>query len=417
MNSIKNLLNIQDRHIKMIKSYEAPVKGQIVKIVEATLNNRPSRCPKCQAKIKLHKHGTKVAHILLSEVSGFKTYLYLAKQTYFCPSCRQYSSAFTDIHEPNCFISKALNLAIAQDLTKKRSASSIAKDHNVSPSVVQRKLESFDVDTFYKQSHLPTVLSFDEFHGVNGMNFIVQNAETGEIFNVLENRHFDHLLAYFKTFPLIEREKVDVVTTDLYQPYFRLIRDAFPHARIVVDRFHITQLIGRAFMQLRTQIMKDFPKGSKEYRHLKRFWKLLQKDEQELKFGERTYNSSFRQLINEREIIDRIMTYHPQLAEHYDFYQDILWSVKHHHFDSFETALDRLMTTPLDERFKTIIRTFKNCLKEIKNSLELPYSNGPLECTNNHIKVIKRIGYGYTNFENFRRRIFLVTNFAHQINV
>nr|WP_269160910.1 transposase [Enterococcus sp. BWB1-3] len=36
-----------------------------------------------------------------------------------------------------------------------------------------------------------------------------------------------------------------------------------------------------------------------------------------------------------------------------------------------------------------------------------PYSNGPLECLNNHSKVLKRMTYGFHNFTNFRERIFL----------
>ncbi|MGX7139555.1 transposase, partial [Enterococcus silesiacus] len=44
---------------------------------------------------------------------------------------------------------------------------------------------------------------------------------------------------------------------------------------------------------------------------------------------------------------------------------------------------------------------------EIKNALELPYSNGPLECLNNHIKVLKRNAYGFRNFYNFKLRISL----------
>nr|WP_256924836.1 transposase [Enterococcus sp. 4G2_DIV0659] len=44
---------------------------------------------------------------------------------------------------------------------------------------------------------------------------------------------------------------------------------------------------------------------------------------------------------------------------------------------------------------------------EIRHALELPYSNGPLECLNNHIKVLKRNAYGFRNFYNFNLRITL----------
>nr|WP_276205065.1 transposase [Enterococcus plantarum] len=49
----------------------------------------------------------------------------------------------------------------------------------------------------------------------------------------------------------------------------------------------------------------------------------------------------------------------------------------------------------------------KKVQTSIKNALNLPYSNGPLECLNNHIKVLKRNAYGFRNFYNFKLRITL----------
>ncbi|WP_369678350.1 transposase, partial [Enterococcus faecium] len=40
-------------------------------------------------------------------------------------------------------------------------------------------------------------------------------------------------------------------------------------------------------------------------------------------------------------------------------------------------------------------RTFKKFLPQIQNALHYSYSNGPLECLNNHIKVLKRNAYGF----------------------
>ncbi|WP_143456354.1 transposase, partial [Secundilactobacillus silagei] len=45
----------------------------------------------------------------------------------------------------------------------------------------------------------------------------------------------------------------------------------------------------------------------------------------------------------------------------------------------------------------------------IENTLKhKDYSNGPLEGTNNRIKVLKRSGYGYTRFKNFRLRVLVM---------
>ncbi len=53
------------------------------------------------------------------------------------------------------------------------------------------------------------------------------------------------------------------------------------------------------------------------------------------------------------------------------------------------------------------MRTFKKFLPQIRNALRYSYSNGPLECLNNHIKVLKRNAYGFRNFYHFKRRIMI----------
>lgn len=53
-------------------------------------------------------------------------------------------------------------------------------------------------------------------------------------------------------------------------------------------------------------------------------------------------------------------------------------------------------------------KTYQHWAYEIKNSLEVHYSNGPIEGTNNKIKALKRITFGMSKFENFKSRIMLL---------
>lgn len=58
--------------------------------------------------------------------------------------------------------------------------------------------------------------------------------------------------------------------------------------------------------------------------------------------------------------------------------------------------------------FKSCAKTYFNCVREIRNSLLVPYSNGPMEGYNNKIKILKRITFGFRNFDNFKARILLM---------
>ena len=55
----------------------------------------------------------------------------------------------------------------------------------------------------------------------------------------------------------------------------------------------------------------------------------------------------------------------------------------------------------------------KNWKPYILNAFDCPYSNGFTEGCNNGIKTLKRIAFGFRNFQNFRARILLAANPVH----
>ncbi|HET1035595.1 TPA: transposase, partial [Streptococcus pneumoniae] len=57
--------------------------------------------------------------------------------------------------------------------------------------------------------------------------------------------------------------------------------------------------------------------------------------------------------------------------------------------------------------FQTVFKTFLKDKEKVINALQLPYSNAKLEATNN---LIKRNAFGFRNFENFKKRIFIALN-------
>ena len=60
------------------------------------------------------------------------------------------------------------------------------------------------------------------------------------------------------------------------------------------------------------------------------------------------------------------------------------------------------------KEFDEVVMMLNNWQTEILNSFGQDYSNGFTEGTNNSIKVIKRIAFGYKTFKNFRKRILMV---------
>ncbi|VGZ14472.1 transposase [Streptococcus pyogenes] len=70
----------------------------------------------------------------------------------------------------------------------------------------------------------------------------------------------------------------------------------------------------------------------------------------------------------------------------------------------------------LNHTFKTALNTltlmrYKNY---VTNAIELPCSNAKLEATNKLIKHIKRNAFGFRNFDNFKKRIYLALNITKE---
>jgi transposase len=69
------------------------------------------------------------------------------------------------------------------------------------------------------------------------------------------------------------REMVQFVVMGMYRPYMILVKEIFPNAEIILDRFHIIQHLSCAFSITRTQIMNKLKKnggeGEKQYRCIK----------------------------------------------------------------------------------------------------------------------------------------------------
>ena len=113
--------------------------------------------------------------------------------------------------------------------------------------------------------------------------------------------------------------------------------------------------------------------------------------------------------LTNKEILDKLLSYSEDLKHHYNVYQLLLFHFQNKEADKFFGLIEDniKLVHPL---FQTIFKTFLKDKEKIVNALQLPYSNAKLEATNNLIKLIKRNAFGFRNFENFKKRIFIALN-------
>ena len=260
--------------------------------------------------------------------------------------------------------------------------------------------------------YLTLTLSFDEFKYAKGqMAFEYINVVTGDILDILSQRTNWTIKNHFMTnYSLAERNQVKTVTIDMNAGYATLIKELFPHAEIIIDRFHLVQLINRSMNRCRVRVMNQLRTSNgedmKKYRRLKRYWKLFLKHESDLSdviykhyplFGQRTGKG----------IVDEMLAYDDALRENYELYQKLLKTMKERSFSTFIEVLGEKESPLLSSYMKTSLKTLRKNAPYIKNSFAYAYNNGRIEGINNKIKVLNRVAYGYRNFWNYKNRILL----------
>ena len=418
-NYILDLLNIKDKNIKLTQNFykKEKIEGIDYKIVEAILSYEQAFCPRCGCifnnKQIYEKNGFKSSDILMLDICNYGFILRLHKQRYLCHSCNKKFFARTNIVDDGCYISNQVKYAIALELKNKISEKDIAKRYRVSPNTVERIIDSYYEGKKLYKNYLPEILSFDEFKSVKSadgaMSFHIVDGKTGKTIDIVEDRRLNNLMKYFSYYSHKARSKVKLVVIDMYSPYISLIKKMFPNANIIIDKFHLVQLISTSLNKTRINLMK---KDKKNYNKLKRYWRLILKPQEELNNSKWRKYTCFSNLMTQSSVVNYLINIDKELLNTYEIYQNILYSIKNNKYKELETILNNNHNN-ISSYMKKSIKTLKGYLPYIKNTLSNPYHNGFVEGNNNFIKVIKRIAFGFRSFHRFKARIMICKNLLH----
>ena len=374
-NCIKNLLNLKELNVKKVKNSKNCVE------VYAELPISEQVCSCCGSYTsKIHDHYTqKIKDIPIQ----FKpTTIFLKKTRYECKNCGK------SFYPKNDFIakykrkSKRLVYYIVDQLKNNIAASTIAKNLNIDAGFISKMLPYLSVTN----STLPRVLCIDEFKGNSGKykyQVALLDGETHKIIDIIECRH-KHFLC-------------DLVT-DLWEPYKDIGMTYFRKAKIVADHFHWVRYACNALDKIRIEVQSNLPKSERKYfkhsRHLllSRRCKIKENRYDELENMLINYSEKLRIAYREKECLLDII--HSNESSENKKNQFVEWVKR-----NLESSVPQLVECA---------KTYQNWAYEIKNSLEVPYSNGPIEGTNNKIKALKRVTFGMTKFDNFKARILLL---------
>ena len=383
---------------------------------------REHTCPRC-GETTSRVHDYRVRKIKHQYNLGNKTYLHYRRRRYVCIHCGKRFAENNSFVEKHHKISIHTKKVIFQEYPYKQSTKDIADRLNISSHTVMRHVKKH---ISIKRAALPEVLSIDEFknlsEGDGKYAFLMVDPIHKKVIDVFPNRRKHNLIRYFSKIPMEERKQVKYVISDLWDPYRKLVKKVFPNALLVADKYHFIRQLYWGLQDIRIRVMKKQAKHSIEYYVLKKYWSFF------LKY---THNLSLKHFKSHRlgyhitpnEIVDMAKAIDPDLKlaiELKDEFYELLHSTD---FDQAQEAFDqfnfKLKQSKLPE-YQIVYKTFKNWRQEILHSFisytnqetgELcSLTNGFIEGLNNKVKALKKIAFGYPNFNNFKLKIYACTN-------
>jgi len=343
------------------------------------------------------KRGVELREFRTLPLGSTPTFLHLEVQRVACRSCQCLRQVAVDFAPPRCRYTHSFGRYVLE-LAKLMTLKDVARHLNVNWDLV-KAIQVQYLQKHYAKPRLRDLkqIAIDEIAVAKGRryNTVVMDLESGAIVYVGEGRGTEALDGFWKRLHA-SHAKVQAVAMDLSAPYHLAVCTHLPRATIVFDHFHVIQLYNQKLSDLRRDMQREAKSRlKKSFKGLR--WLLLMNPEN-LDAGR-----------DEPRRLKEALQLNAPLATAYYLKEDLrqLWSQRdkqaaERYLDGWVRRAQSAGITMLTQFAKSLQRHRRGILAWY----DYPISTGPLEGTNNKIKTLKRIAYGYRDQEFFRLKLF-----------
>ena len=387
-------------HLRQIRVLEVVEDTSAVLRVRVESSQTLLRCPHCG--FKSHKvHDTRERQVRDLEVSGRRTTLVWMRRRFSCGNC---SERFLEDHDSfDGKLTRRMAHRLVAD-AQVMSICAVVRRHGVHWTVIMTLVRAWSpLFAAHRRSQRCKVLLVDETSMRKRHRYVtvILNGDTGHTLAIVEHRSRVALTGFLMSQPHRWRRGVKVVVSDGSAAYKSSIDACLPHARHVLDRFHVIRWFCAGFTAVRrdTQRRDDGTKpvaGPQVFRA--RFLLARRGD---------TLTDT------DQARLDKLFDAHPRLKTGWQALQELhgLYLAEDH--DGTLEALDRfcdLYKTGELPEFGNIVDTIIAWSDEILawHHTGRP-SNGRIEGTNNLLQTLRRTAHGFTNPTNYEARGLLIT--------
>ena len=353
-------------------------------------------CPHCLKKRQVVNQ-TYIRQFRDLPIAGKEVYLHLSQRQFYCPDCdRHFNEHFNFVDVKRTMIRR-----YERHVYECCKASTIQKISAQENLVWQTVNEICQRGARKELAERPVskvrAVGMDEFamkKGHRDYATVIVDLEHVEIIDILEYREQAKLIEYFKNKGTEWCENIEVFCSDMWQGFINTAKAVFPHATLVVDRFHFFSYLNKAVDSQRKSLRRQF-KDQEEFKRLK--WALLKNPE----------NLTPAQ----KDKLDRAFLHSPELKLIYDhkekfraiFNQNLTRKQGEIELNKWMEEAKKMKNKHLND-FLYMLNDWK---EYVLNYFIHRFTTSVIEGINNSIKTVKRMGYGFRNFANFKQRVLI----------
>lgn len=391
-------------------------------------HRRGQICPGCQSQ-QITVHGSLGQDRLVHDVSvGIKQVDLLVKvPRYRCNRCSTtFTHRFESIME-NRQMTRRLYDQIKRE-TFVSTFSDIADKYGITPPTVAGIFDEYvaELEPLRKRIVAPRVLGIDEKHIVKSARGVFVDIEEGTLLEMVAGNKRNDIISAIEAMEDYDKN-IQIVTMDMAAGYRTYVQECLPNAKIIVDKFHVFQLLSSKVVSSRSKIirylsnyLKTVPNGPQK-QTMQMLFNAASKDSFLFKFSTEkvledqqrlglmaqlcSYFPEFNHLRMLKEGFERIyLSFDREDAE--EAYRAWLPLVPPSGAKQQEKWRKEYSVDPeLYSDFKVLANTLKNWHEEIFGYFDpgCGFTNATTEGLNNLVERFNRLGNGYS-FERLRAK-------------
>ena len=377
-----NILNLSTYTITDIQESEHDYH------IDAETKRTVTNCPHCNSTL-LVGFGRREHVFRDLPMHGRRVGIYVSIRRMQCRNCNKtFSEPLPDVDEKRDMTKRLVEWIGKQAV--KRTFASIAEEVGVVEGTVRLVFKDYVSDLEKTiRFETPKWMGIDEIHLIKPRG-VIANIQNNTIVELLPNRNKDTVIRYLHH--LDGKDRIQYVAMDMWQPYRDACAAVIPQARIIIDKFHVLKMANEAMERVR--------KGLRERLTIKQKRGLM--------------HDRFVLLKRARDLSDKESLALSGWVKNYDEL-GLAYRLKEAFFGIYDAKTPaeaqaryvdwkRQITPDVALAFRDLVRAWENWTPWILGYFDHPVTNAYTESLNNLIRVMNRLGRGYS-FEALRAKI------------